>query len=115
MADPNREQFDMLRSLFNEMYDEVNEQKKKKPDSMANAFKVKRINKILTPLYDLMREEPYAEFLELIPEPTEEKAGRGTVETGLSYSDIALVLSQYRSALSQFYQNYFYTPIDFGI
>lgn len=39
----NQEYFEMLRSLFNEMYTEIDEMKKKKPDGVVNAFKVERI------------------------------------------------------------------------
>lgn len=109
-----RDRFDMLRDLFNEMYSEINEMKKKKPDGVVNAFKVERINRVLKPLYELMKDEPYASYLEMIPEPKEEKTGRSAVETGLTYSDVMLILSQYRSGLSQFFQKYFYSALDFG-
>ena len=111
---PDKEQFEMFRDLFNEMYAEINEMKKKKPDGIVNAFKVERINRVLKPLYDLMKEEPYISYLEFVPELREEKSGRSTIEAGLTYSDVMLILSQYRSGLGQF----FYTPIDletFGV
>ena len=115
---PDKEQFKMFRDLFNEMYAEINEMKKKKPDGIVNAFKVERINRVLKPLYDLMKEEPYISYLEFVPELREEKSGRSTIEAGLTYSDVMLILSQYRSGLGQFFQKYFYTPIDletFGV
>ena len=111
---PDREYFDMLRDLFNETYAEINEMKKKKPDGVVNAFKVERINRVLKPLYDLMKDEPYISYLELVPEPTEEKSGRSTVEAGLTYSDVILILSQYKGGLGQFFQKYFYSSIDLG-
>ena len=104
----------MLRDLFNEMYAEINEMKKKKPDGVVNAFKVERINRILKPLYDLMKNEPYTSYLELVPEPIEEKAGRSTVEAGLTYSDVMLILSQYKGGLVQFFQKYFDSSFDLG-
>lgn len=112
LGKPEESNFKMLRSLFDEMYSEINEMKKKKPEGVVNSFKVKRINKILLPLHDLMKEEPYGSYLELIPNPIEEKVGRSTVENGLTYSDVMLILSQYKSALSQFYRKYFYTPLN---
>ena len=111
---PDREYFDMLRDLFNEIYVEINEMKKKKPDGVVNAFKVERINRVLKPLYDLMKDEPYISYLDLVPVPTEEKAGRSTVEAGLTYSDVMLILSQYKGGLGQFFQKYFYSSIDLG-
>lgn len=113
-SQPDREYFDMLRNLFNEMYAEINKMKKKKPDGVVNAFKVERVNRVLKPLYDLMKNEPYISYLELVPEPTEEKAGRGAVEAGLTYSDVMLILSQYNGGLGQFFQKYFYSSIDLG-
>lgn len=114
-SQPDREQFDMLRDLFNEMYAEINEMKKKKPDGVVNAFKVERVNRVLQPLYDMMKDEPYISYLEIVPEPTEEKAGRSTVEAGLTYSDVMLILSQYKGALSQFWSKHFYNPYDMNL
>ena len=112
----DKEYFNMLRDLFNEMYGEINEIKKKKPDGVVNVFKVERINRVLKPLYDMMKDEPYISYLELVPEPTEEKVGRSTVEAGLTYSDVMLILSQYKGALSQFWKKYYNTyDINLGI
>lgn len=69
-------------------------------------------NRVLSPILEMMKDEPYSSFLDIIPEPTEE-AGRKSVSNGLMYSDISLVLSQYKSALGQFDQKYFYSLIDF--
>lgn len=52
---PDKEQFEMFRDLFNKMYAEINEMKKKKPDGIVNAFKVERINRVFKPLYNLMK------------------------------------------------------------
>lgn len=79
-----------------------------------NAFKVERINRVLKPIYNLMKDEPYISYLELVPEPTEEKAGRSTVESGLTYSDVMLILSQYKGGLGQFFQKYINSSIDLG-
>lgn len=111
---PDRDHFDMLRDLFTEMYSEINEIKKKKPDGVVNAFKVERINRVLKPLHELMKDEPYFSYLELVPEPTVERSGRSTVEAGLTYSDVMLILSQYKGAMGRFFQKYFYSSIDLG-
>lgn len=112
---PDREKYDMLHDLFNEIYEEINEMKKKKPDGVVNAFKVERINRVLEPLYDLMKDEPFISYLELIPEPTEEKSVRSTVEVGLTYSDVMLILSQYKGGMGLFFHKYFSGSIDFGV
>jgi len=103
----SNEQFEMHKSLFDAMYAELIEQKKKNPDKIVNAFKVERIDRILNPIYEFMSDEPYVEYLELIPDPTEEQNGRVAIEKGLTYSDIALVLSQYKSALNQYDLKYY--------
>jgi hypothetical protein len=111
-SQPDNNQFNMLRGLFNEIYAEINEIKKKTPNGVVNAFKVERINRVLNPLYDLMKDEPYVLYLEFIPEPTKETSGRITTENGLTYSDVILILSQYRTGLEQFSQKYFYNGIN---
>ena len=103
----DREQFSMLQDLFSKMYTEIYQMSRKKPEGIVNAFKVERINRVLKPLYDLMKDEPYITYLELVTEPTIEKQGRSTVENGLTYSDVMLILSQYRSGLGQYNKKHF--------
>ncbi len=113
---PDKEQFEMLRALFNELYVEIDEMKKKKPDGVVNAFKVERINRVLKPLYDLMKDEPFVSYLELVQQPSEEKTGRGTiiVETGLTYSDVMIILSQYKGSMNQFWRKHYDITFGFG-
>ena len=70
-----------------------------------NENKVKRLNKVLAPLLEMMAGESYAGFLEVIPEPETGNAKDGEKETaGMTYSDVALLLTQYKSAVNRFYQ-----------
>ena len=49
--------------------------------------------------------EPYAAFLEEIPVPViqEDENGQKTT-TGLTYSDIALMMTQFKGAVNRFFQ-----------
>ena len=66
------------------------------PKGIMNENKVKRLNSVLQPLPEMMKDEKYAQFPELIPEPEtqETKEGR-TVITGMSYGDVALLMTQF--------------------
>ena len=66
-------------------------------------IKVWRINKVLEPLRELMKDEPYAVFLEKLEEPQTVSDEEGTEKTiGLDCSDIALALTQYKGAMTRF-------------
>ena len=75
---------------------------KKQPDGLLNAFKVAQINRVLQPLKEIMSDEPAAACLDLVSE----------VETGMeksrnSYSDVAMILSQYREACGEYLSKYY--------
>ena len=72
---------------------------------MLNAYKVRKMNRILEPLKEMMKEEPAAEWLELIPMPVEEETeDGGTVMKGMTYSDVMMVLTQYRCSEGEYFQ-----------
>ena len=96
-----REQRFILREFFEQLYYEFQMISRRRGDSIVNRNKVERLNKVLGPLLDMMSGESYAEFLELIPEPVEDE---GMETTGMTYSDVALLLTQYKSAVNRFYQ-----------
>lgn len=100
-----REHCFMLRDFFDQLFFEFQIMSRKKGNSIVNENKVTRLNKVLKPLMDMMAGEEYARFLEIIPEPQEEKTeDGGTVMTGMSYSDVALLMTQYKGALNRFFQ-----------
>ena len=80
-------------------------QSRKRANETVNAYKVERINRVLVPLQNLLKDEPYAKFLDLIEMPNEVTADGKRQIVGLSYSDVALVLSQYKGALSRYYRD----------
>ena len=63
-------------------------------------------NRVLVPLRNLLKNEPYAKFLDIIEMPNEETTEDGeSYIVGLSYSDVALVLTQYKGALSRYFRD----------
>ena len=99
-----RKEFRMLNSLFDQLYFEFQIQAHKSPHYIVNAYKIRRINKVLEPLRELMKNEPYAGFLERLEEPQTIPAEGEEEEklAGLDYSDVALALTQYKGAMTRF-------------
>ena len=89
--------FIMLRELFEQLYYEFQIQSRKKPDEVVNPYKVQKINSILGPLRELMAGEDYTQYLDLI-EASEDETGPG----GQTFSDVALMLTQYKGAIKRF-------------
>ncbi len=59
--------------------------------------KVRRINRILRPLMEMMKGETFAEFLELVAE-----AGEGE-ESQMTCSDVAIMLMIFKTALDRYF------------
>ena len=116
--------FWMLNCMFEQLYFEFQIQAHRNPHFVVNAYKIQRINKILVPLKHLMEDRPYGAFLEIPPEPVEVPDNEPLITTaldpadgspeeqrlrsgktklvGLDYSDIALLLTQYKGAMTRF-------------
>ena len=116
--------FWMMNCLFEQMYLEFQIQAHRNPHFVVNAFKIQRINKVLVPLKRLMEDKPYGVFLEIPEEPREvveeemlettmlnpedgspeelPVRSRKTKMIGLDYSDVALLLTQYKGAMTRF-------------
>lgn len=60
-----------------------------------NRYKAENINKVLMQLKEMMQGEAYAELLDLI---STEEDGEG----GMNYSDVMILLTQYKSALAKY-------------
>ena len=100
-----RDQAYMIRDFFEQLYYEFQFQSRRQPNTMLNGYKVRKMNEILAPLKEMMKDEPAAAWLELIPEPVEEEVeGGGTVMRGMTYSDVMMVLTQYRGLEGEFFQ-----------
>ena len=100
-----RDQAYMIRDFFEQLYYEFQFQSRRQPNTMLNGYKVRKMNEILAPLKEMMKDEPAAAWLEVIPEPVEEEVeGGGTVMRGMTYSDVMMVLTQYRCLEGEFFQ-----------
>ena len=61
-------QFLMLRELVTGLYDEMKDFAKKSANETLNEFKIKSLNRVLTPLKELMKDQPTALFLDFLEE-----------------------------------------------
>lgn len=94
----------ILRDFFEQLFFEFQAQSRRAPNAVVNTYKVERLNRVLKPLKDMMREESYAAFLEEIPMPEAPgKEGESEI-TGLTYSDVALMMTQFKGAVNRFFQ-----------
>lgn len=89
-------QYKMLEKLLASSFSELKEFSKKKPDEILNSFKVRSLNRILTPIKEIMKNEPTASFLELLDE-----------DAIPSYSDAVIIIAQFNAAMSQFKSMYY--------
>ena len=94
-----------LREFFDQLFYEFQKMSRKIPEGIVNENKVKRLNSVFHPLLEMMKDEEYAQFLELIPEPETQETKEGkTIITGMSYGDVALLMTQFKSALTRYFQ-----------
>lgn len=105
----DREQFDLLHGMLTRLACEIASLSKKQPDGLVNAFKVVQINKILQPLKEIMKDEPSAEFLNLVIEPDPEAR---TDKSRNTYSDTAFILSQFKAACEKYISRHYSTSWD---
>ena len=99
-----QDQFEMLNDLLNAISKEISDLSKKQPDALLNSFKVGQINRVLVPLKDIMKNEPTIRFLDLVSEPN---ADERTEKSKHTYSDAAIILSQFKEACVTFrHRNY---------
>lgn len=89
----DKEEFDLLDGMLSSLSSEIASLVKKQPDELVNKFKVSQINRVLRPLKDYLSQEPSNCFLEIVTEPEEM-----TEKSRNSYSDVAIILCQYREA-----------------
>ena len=100
----DREQFDLLSGMLTRLASEIADLSKKQPDGLVNAFKVGQINRVLKPLKEIMADESSAAFLDLVAE-VEDRAEKSRN----SYSDVAVILSQFREACGEYRSKHYDT------
>lgn len=91
---PTEEQaaaYDRLVPLLEAAHREMTELSKKKQDGVVNNLKIKVINRLLTELSAVLKDDPSHGFVDMLDE-----------ETLPQNSDVVLVLSQWQAALSQY-------------
>ena len=114
-----REHGFMLRDFFEQLFYEFQMMSRSRAGETVNENKVKRLNRVLAPLMEMMKGEEYAEFLELIPEPNGSGDGNGrdgslvpgrngenrplVPEKGMTYSDVALLMTQFKGAVNRYF------------
>jgi len=89
------EEFKMLTELLKSIYDEMKEFSKKKPDEPLNAFKVKNVNRVLTKVKDILKNEPTSDFLDILD--------NDTLPTN---SDAILIIGQFKASMDRFENKY---------
>lgn len=104
MEATDEEQFNLLAKLLGGLYAEFSSLAKKQPDALTNAFKTSRVNRVLSPLKQIMASEDSTQYLDLLQETDDGQAngkGRST------YSDAVIIMSQYKTACDEFRLKYF--------
>ena len=99
MEATDEEQFNLLAKLLGGLYAEFSSLAKKQPDALTNAFKTSRVNRVLSPLKQIMALEDSTQYLDLLQEADDGQAngkGRST------YSDAVIIMSQYKTACDEF-------------
>ena len=86
---------DLLTSLRNV----VKGQARKQPDEIMNRFQVRKINRVLEEIRELVKGRGLDDLMELIEEPREVEREGKTVVEGMSYSDAEILLEYYNSVI----------------
>lgn len=104
MEATDEEQFNLLAKLLGGLYAEFSSLAKKQPDALTNAFKTNQVNRVLSPLKQIMASEDSTQYLDLLQEADDGLAnGKGRS----SYSDAVIIMSQYKTACDEFRLKYF--------
>jgi hypothetical protein len=83
--------YDRLVPMLEAAHHEMTELSKKKQDGVVNNLKIKMINRLLTELSNVLKDDPSYDFVDMLDE-----------ETLPQNSDVVLVLSQWQAALKQY-------------
>ena len=92
----NAEEFDMIMPILNAVFIEMKELSKKKQDGVLNTMKVNMINRLLSKLKIILKDDPTSEFLDLLD-----------TEALPSNSDAVLVIAHFIGAMNQYKEKRF--------
>jgi len=89
--------------LFDSLYKEVSMLAQKKPDGTVNKTKVALVNRLLEDLKTVLSKEDHDKYLDILDD-----------DTLPQYSDVLLVMSQYKASLKEFSHRYYYSDVAYG-
>ena len=99
-ANEKKEQIRVLVTIFDGIRSDIYDQAKRHPDDLVNTYKTRKINAILLEIRKLCKGSGFEEFLELIQEPEEVEKDGETYLTGMTYSDVQILLEHYGAVFS---------------
>lgn len=88
--------YDRLVPMLEAAHHEMTELSKKKQDGVVNDLKIKMLNRLLTELGQVIENDPSYGFVDTLDE-----------ETLPQNSDVVLILSQWKAALSQLHKQHY--------
>ena len=94
----------VLNQILRGFLESIRNQAKKKPDAIVNTYKAQTINKILTEIQGYYQGSGYEDLLTLVEEPGEEEHDGRVILTGMTYSDVEVLLEKY-IAIVRFIRN----------
>lgn len=89
-------QYEAVIGVFTELFKELKDLGKKKPEATLSASKVKLINRVLADAASLLEGAPDHKYLDLLDS-----------DALPQYGDAILILSQYEGALKSFYERHY--------
>lgn len=89
------DEYETMINIFSPLYRELKEISKKKPDAVVSKFKVSQVNRVLEVAKKLLSQEPEHYYLDLLED-----------EDLPQVSDIVIVMSQYKGALTAYKERY---------
>ena len=94
-----KERATILKYILNEVADSIRDQARKRPDGLVSSYKAKKINELLIEIRVRYEGSGYEDLLELIEEPREYEQDGQKYVTGMSYSDVEILLSHYTQVM----------------
>ena len=101
----DKETFEILYVSLCSLITETRELAKKNVNAILNTFEIENINHVLVDLKEILKNELSAKYLVVISENSNENQRQPAQNN--SYSDVLLILSQYKSACDVYKNKYY--------
>lgn len=88
--------FDVIVPLIEAMHEDMSALSARQHETLANAYKIRAINRLLSDAMEVLDREPSLRYLEIIDEEDEPR-----------FSDVVLTLGQFKVALQAFKKRYY--------